>query len=475
MGLIHTFQRFIRRLALPSQINTVSSEFLAWRQQFFTERLQLLAWIVWIVLILVTLLNLTVVIPSLNSTGDPKLMFSYARMQNYLERALSQVICFSIGLLICRSPWIHQAPVKVFLIFNALILLPSQIQAALYGGISLDSEIWLIFYPLQAFLIPVHWRLQVLCQAVPLVYFLIGFIFGLRDPYINLLPPYVVTGLYTLVICAVADSGAFLFERSRRREMELRQQLRAFIHAVSHDLRNPVLGAVMTLKSFLKPSEPMATIPQELLEQMIASGERQVALINTLLETHATELQGLAIYPKPISLTELVANILQDFQPFFQQNKTSINNVIPDNLPLIYVDSLQFRRVYENLISNALKYNPTRLHLTLDAEIIQQPKEKRRHKFGKAAINKPNNKHNKSNINWMRCTVSDNGIGIPPEQCDRLFDLYSRGRDQRRSLSLGLGLYMCRQIISAHGGEIGVISSPEKGSTFWFTVPIVQK
>lgn len=208
MELIHTFQRFIRRLALPSQINTVSSEFLAWRQQFFTERLQLLAWIV---LILVTLLNLTVVIPSLNSTGDPKLMFSYARMQNYLERALTQVTCFSIGLLICRSPWIHQAPVKVFLLFNALIVLPSQIQAALYGGISLDSEIWLIFYPLQAFLIPVHWRLQVLCQAVPLVYFLIGFIFGLRDPYINLLPPYVVTGLYTLVICAVADSGAFLF------------------------------------------------------------------------------------------------------------------------------------------------------------------------------------------------------------------------------------------------------------------------
>jgi len=370
MGLIHTFQRFIRRLALPSQINTVSSEFLAWRQQFFTERLQLLAWIVWIVLILVTLLNLTVVIPSLNSTGDPKLMFSYARMQNYLERALTQVICFSIGLLICRSPWIHQAPVKVFLLFNALILLPSQIQAALYGGISLDSEIWLIFYPLQAFLIPIHWRLQLLCQAVPLVYFLIGFIFGLRDPYINLLPPYVVTGLYTLVICAVADAGAFLFERSRRREMELRQQLRAFIHAVSHDLRNPVLGAVMTLKSFLKPSESMAMIPRELLEQMIASGERQVALVNTLLETHTTELQGIVIHPQPVLLHELVASILKDFQPFFQQERTVVKNIILHDLPSINIDPLQFRRVYENLIANALKYNRTGLQITLDAEIF---------------------------------------------------------------------------------------------------------
>jgi signal transduction histidine kinase len=79
----------------------------------------------------------------------------------------------------------------------------------------------------------------------------------------------------------------------------------------------------------------------------------------------------------------------------------------------------------------------------------------------------------KSNVPYLlRCTVADNGIGMTQQQCDRLFDLYSRGRDQRRSLSLGLGLYMCRQIITAHNGEIGVISSPGQGATFWFTLPI---
>jgi signal transduction histidine kinase len=462
--------RIFKRLVSPE--NNTSSEFLAWRKQFFAERIQLIAWTIWAVLILVTILNFTVVIPSLDATGDPKLIFNAARSQSYLESVVIQLICFSLGLVICRSRWVYQNPVRCFLILNALVILPTQINSLWQGKISLDSSLWLIYYSLQAFIVPVHWRLHLLCQITPLVYVLIAFLCGLRDPNIDLLANYLMTGVYTIVLCAIADSGAFLFERSRRREMELRQQLRAFIHAVSHDLRNPVLGAVMTLKSFLKPSEPIAMIPQELLEQMIASGERQVALINSLLETHATELQGLVIYPKPIFLTELVANILQDFQPFFQQNKTSVNNVIPDNLPPIYVDSLQFRRIYENLISNALKYNPTGLRLTLDAEVIQKPREKRRKKFGKLAINKPNNK---LNIDWMRCTVSDNGVGIPPEQCDRLFDLYSRGRDQRRSLSLGLGLYMCRQIISAHGGEIGVISSPERGSTFWFTVPIVQK
>ncbi|OYQ64461.1 hypothetical protein B9G53_11610 [Pseudanabaena sp. SR411] len=462
-GTTMRLSRIVKRLVSPE--NNTSSEFLAWRKQFFAERIQLIAWTIWAVLILVTILNFTVVIPSLDATGDPKLMFNAARSQSYLESVVIQLICFSLGLVICRSRWGYQNPVRCFLILNALVILPTQINSLWQGKISLDSSLWLIYYSLQAFIVPVHWRLHLLCQITPLVYVLIAFLCGLRDPNFDLLANYLMTGVYTIVLCAIADSGAFLFERSRKREMELRQQLRAFIHAVSHDLRNPVLGAVMTLKSFLKPSESMATIPQELLEQMIASGERQVALINTLLETHATELQGIIIHPQPIVLHELVEDILKDFQPFFQQERTIVKNIIPHDLPIIHIDPLQFRRVYENLISNALKYNRTGLQITLAAETFESKRQP------KKLLSKSKNSEI---ITWMRCTVSDNGIGIPHAQCDCLFDLYSRGRDQRRSLSLGLGLYMCRQIISAHGGEIGVISSPEKGSTFWFTVPIVK-
>jgi len=57
-------------------------------------------------------------------------------------------------------------------------------------------------------------------------------------------------------------------------------------------------------------------------------------------------------------------------------------------------------------------------------------------------------------------------------QCDRLFDLYFRGTNVRSSVSLGLGLYLCKQIIAAHGGEIGVTSAPQAGATFWFTLPM---
>ncbi len=73
---------------------------------------------------------------------------------------------------------------------------------------------------------------------------------------------------------------------------------------------------------------------------------------------------------------------------------------------------------------------------------------------------------------WITCTVTDNGRGIPPEQAAELFELYKRGKNAHRTQGLGIGLYLCRQIIQAHGGEIGVASHTD-GTRFWFTLPVM--
>ncbi|HHP7232486.1 MAG TPA: sensor histidine kinase [Xenococcaceae cyanobacterium] len=117
---------------------------------------------------------------------------------------------------------------------------------------------------------------------------------------------------------------------------------------------------------------------------------------------------------------------------------------IADTLPPINGDRLQLWRVFENLINNALKYNPPGVKITLEATV---------------------------KANEIYCTVRDNGIGISPELCNRIFHLYSRGDRVYRSPGLGLELYLCRQIIQAHGGQIGVKSQIGVGSTFWFTLP----
>ncbi|MEL6937791.1 MAG: sensor histidine kinase [Cyanobacteria bacterium J06598_1] len=72
----------------------------------------------------------------------------------------------------------------------------------------------------------------------------------------------------------------------------------------------------------------------------------------------------------------------------------------------------------------------------------------------------------------LHCTVIDNGQGLSPQQCNSLFERYARTRDARQPMHLGLGLYICHQIVTAHGGQIGVNSQIGAGACFWFTLPV---
>jgi signal transduction histidine kinase len=143
----------------------------------------------------------------------------------------------------------------------------------------------------------------------------------------------------------------------------------------------------------------------------------------------------------------------------------------------VKADKTQLWRVFSNLIANALKHNLPGLNLTVSAKVIKAEKFIINHSKAKEDIDKFPILNSQSPISnspssMIRCTVEDDGVGILPEQCEHLFDLYVRGARDRHSLGLGLGLYLCRQIITAHGGEIGVTSNPGAGAIFWFTLPV---
>jgi signal transduction histidine kinase len=230
-------------------------------------------------------------------------------------------------------------------------------------------------------------------------------------------------------------------------EAELRKQLNLFLHAVSHDLRNPVIGTSMVLDGLSQQPGDEVKLSRRVLERMIEGNQRQLDLINSLIDTHATETWGIVLHRQPIVLHELVEAATADLQPILERDNAVLQSYIAPDLPLIDGDALQLVRVYQNLIANALKHNPPGLTLILEA---------------------------KPTDNQLHCTVTDDGIGIPPEQCDRLFDPYFRGSQKPKSVGLGLGLYLCRQIIEAHGGAIGVRSRVGEGTTFWFTLPLHQ-
>ncbi|RAM52515.1 MAG: PAS domain-containing sensor histidine kinase [Hapalosiphonaceae cyanobacterium JJU2] len=235
--------------------------------------------------------------------------------------------------------------------------------------------------------------------------------------------------------------GVILDISDRKRTEEA---LRVFVHAVSHDLRNPVLGTLMVLNNLLaRPSS--IPVPRSILERMQQSSERQLNLINSLMEAHMSEVQGIVLQRQAIRLHKIVEDAIADLQPMLTENQVTLTDLVKDELPLVSGDPTQLWRVFSNLIVNAVKHNPPGLSITINA-IAQEDK--------------------------IYCTVTDNGVGLSQKQSERLFDLYFRGNNNRNSLSLGLGLYLCKRIIKAHGGEIGVDSTPNAGATFWFTLPI---
>lgn len=222
------------------------------------------------------------------------------------------------------------------------------------------------------------------------------------------------------------------------------ETLEIYLHAVSHDLRNPVIGMSMILNNLIKnSSKETKEVSLKILQQMANSCDRQLTLIDSLVETRQNDLWGVSLELKPLSLYEIGQQIGQEWELRLKENQASlINNFSPD-LPLVKADAHHLWRVFENLLANALKHNPEGIIITLSA---------------------------RQEENYLRCSIADNGVGISETQRKQLFDRYQRGNTNNH-ISLGLGLYLCRQIIHAHGGEIGIINNDEKGSQFWFTLP----
>ncbi len=278
------------------------------------------------------------------------------------------------------------------------------------------------------------------------------------------------------------SSGAVLYYEGSIEDITQRKQaqesLRLFIHALSHDLRNPVAGMLMVLKNWQAKTGDSIAIPRSVLERMIQGSEQQLRLIDSLLEVHAGEVRGLVLHCDRVDLKAVVEAVATDLEPLMNESKATFKNLIADDLPAVNADTTQLWRVFSNLIANALKHNRPGLNLKISAKVIPVEKtlinpRKLKQDIDKSPI--PNSQLPIDSPNMICCTVEDDGAGILPEQCEHLFDLYVRGYQSRHSVGLGLGLYLCRQIIAAHGGEIGVISSPGAGAIFWFTLPLALK
>lgn len=249
-------------------------------------------------------------------------------------------------------------------------------------------------------------------------------------------------------------------EREMRERQTAQDSLQTYSHAINHDLRNMVMGISNLLqvigfrrKQQVQTSDAITVEPQA-FEMMQKSCDRQLQLMNSLTEVQSFDVWRTVLELESVDLKQLCQNLTLAYGPKLQPASASLSVEIAPELPAIQGDPMQIQRVFENLIGNALKYNPGGVDIWVKVGVSDSAGNLLRDRT-------PSQIH---------CTVSDNGIGISTEQ--DLFKLYYRGQATAPTPGQGLGLYICRKIVEAHGGDIGCRPSVGGGAEFWLTLPI---
>jgi PAS domain S-box-containing protein len=219
-----------------------------------------------------------------------------------------------------------------------------------------------------------------------------------------------------------------------------------FISIISHELKTPVAlikGYAGTLRR--EDAEWDRATIQNGLTVIEEEADRLTELIDNLLAASKMQADGLRL----TNLSDVNLRIVAErsAERFKTQTKThTLALDFPDDFPIIHGDETRLRQVIDNLVSNAIKYSPkggeVRITGTFDDQIVT-------------------------------IEVSDQGVGLPEDELDRIFERFYRveGALSRKTQGTGLGLYLARAVVEAHGGQIFVESKPGKGSTFRFTLP----
>ncbi len=223
-----------------------------------------------------------------------------------------------------------------------------------------------------------------------------------------------------------------------------------FIATLTHDLRTPLLAAIQTLNFFLDGSLGNLEEKQKvLLSTMLQSNEDLLGLVNALLEVYRFDSGRLELCKTFFAPRLLAEQCIEELIPLAKNKGINLEFECDfDNNLEIFADKSELKRVITNLCGNAVNYTNKDGHI----KVIL-----------------------KAQSGDLIFSVEDNGNGIPQADIPNLFKRFSQGTSRKRSTGTGLGLYLSRQIIEAHGGKIWVESKLNKGSEFTFLLTDVVK
>ncbi|HZJ38008.1 MAG TPA: ATP-binding protein, partial [Chthoniobacterales bacterium] len=253
-----------------------------------------------------------------------------------------------------------------------------------------------------------------------------------------------------LVLNSPEMDGAVVLFRDVTQLRQMEEIRRDFVANVSHELRTPLSIFRGYLETLLDdPHQPPGELLR-ILEVMERHSDRLSALVEDVLSLARLESPAAELELSEINLPEFFQEVLRDWQTRFEAKQLRLELHVPTDLPKIEVDENRLQEIIYNLLDNAIKYSRPEGHVSL---------------------------HASRNGDRVRISVSDQGIGILPEDLPRIFERFYRA-DKARSRELGgtgLGLSIVKHIAQLHGGTAEAQSEPGKGTTISVILPILQE
>lgn len=221
-----------------------------------------------------------------------------------------------------------------------------------------------------------------------------------------------------------------------------------FLATMSHELRTP-LNAIIGFAEVLRDevSGSLSADQKEFVGDIHSSGQHLLNMINSILDLSKIEEGKLELHYETFPIEEAISEVLNTLKEFSHKKGIGIRTNIHEEIPSITADKVKCKQIMFNLLSNAVKFTPENGRIAINAKLMGQ---------------------------YVQIAVSDSGIGIKPDDMEKLFQAFRQvdGSYARRYEGTGLGLILTKRLVELHGGKIWVKSIFGKGSTFTFTLPL---